>query len=314
LQQIIKINPKVTFLSSPWSPPAWMKTSNSIEGGSLIQDYYTSFANYHVKFIQAYEQLGINISYSTIQNEPQNAANFPTMLMSAEEQRDFIKGYLGPIFAQNQIKSQVLVMDHNWDMTGYVETILRDNDASKYVSGTAFHCYAGDPSAQGRIKQEFPDKDIFFTECSGGDWAPGFGNNLMWNTETLYITSIQNWARSTIHWNIVLDENHGPFIPGGCGTCRGIVTSHDDGTYNKEVEYYVIAHNSGFVDVGATRVSASSNSGDFVAMAYENPSGSGVVVVLNKSSQNRAFDLLWSGKYVTVAAPAQSVLTFTWSS
>jgi len=158
-------------------------------------------------------------------------------------------------------------------------------------------------------------KIFFFTECSGGDWAPGFGNNLLWDIETLYINSIQNWARSIIHWNIALDEKHGPFIPGGCGTCRGIVTTHADGTYTKEVEYYAIAHNSRFVDAGAARVSTNSNSGnDLVTVGYQNPSGSAVVVVLNKSGRNLSFDLNWEGKYLTFAAPAQSVVTFTWSS
>jgi len=289
-----------------------MKTGNSIEGGSLIKNLWSSFANYHVKFIQEYAKNGIPISYSTIQNEPQNSAHFPTMLMSATDQRDFIK-VLGPIFQSNNIKSKVLVMDHNWDMDNYVTTILSDAVSRKYVAGTAYHCYNGDPSAQDSIHNAYPDLDIFFTECSGGTWAPVWRDNLISQTESLYIKSVKYWSRGIIHWNIALDPKNGPFIQGGCGTCRGIVTINSDGTYRREVEYYVIGHNSKFVDVGAARIaSSSSNESSILTMAYKNPNGKIVLIVLNLSGNQINLDINWNNQYATYTAPGASVTTLVW--
>jgi len=308
------INPAMTYLASPWSPPARMKTSKSVERGNLVQQYWPSFANYHLKFLQQYASLGVKIDYLTLQNEPFNTAGFPTMYMSPTDQRDIIKQQIGPLFAKNNIDTKILVMDHNWDMADYVLTILNDAQAKSYVAGSAWHCYAGDPSAQGRVQSAHPDKDIFFTECSGGTWAPNWSDNLVWMTSTLFIGSVKNWARGVVLWNLALDQKNGPFIPGGCATCRGVVTILPNGNYSRNEEYYALAHNSKFVDVGATRVqTTSTNEGVLQGVAYKNPSGSLVAVVVNTSGQSQTFDLTWNGQYVTMPNfPPKSVVTFVW--
>jgi len=235
------------------------------------------------------------------------------MYMTPEDQRDIIKQNIGPLFAGSNTK--ILVMDHNWDMANYVLTILDDPIAKSLVAGSAWHCYAGDPSAQSNVQSKHPDKDIFFTECSGGTWAPNWGSNLVWMTQNLFIGSVQNWARGVVLWNYVLDTSNGPFVPGGCGTCRGVVTVYSNGTYTRNEEYYALGHNSKFVDVGASRIKSTSNNEQvLVGVAYKNPAGSFVTVLLNKASQTQTFDVVWQGKRVTLANfPPQSVATLLWS-
>jgi len=183
-----------------------------------------------------------------------------------------------------------------------------------YVAGTAWHCYGGNPSAQNTIHNAHPDKDMFFTECSGTTASPDFASNLVNTIDTLYVTVVNNWARGVLHWNIALDPNDGPHVPGGCGSCRGIVTIHPDGSYVREVEYYALGHNSKFVDVGAYRIgSSSSQSSTISVVSYQNPSGSFVAIVLNKSKSEQQFDLNWNNQYVSYSLPKQSVVTFMWS-
>jgi len=308
------INPKLTFLSSPWSPPAWMKSSGNIDGGSLLQQYWDSFTNYQVKFLQQYEKFGLKIDYLTIQNEPMASQTFPSMVMQAPDQRDIIKKNFGPAFAANNISTKILCLDHNWDLTNYVLTVLGDPAANSYVAGVAWHCYGGNPSAQNTIHDAHPDKDTFFTECSPeGDSSKNFGGNLINALDTLYVTTVHNWARGVLHWNIALNPDHGPHVNGGCSDCRGLLTIFSNGTYAKEPEYYSMAHNSKFVDVGAARIASTSSSGSISVISYQNPDGSFAAVVLNKSNFNQQFDLNWNNQYVTYSLPGQSVVTFTWS-
>jgi len=308
------INPQLTILSSPWSPPPWMKTNGNYDSGSLLPEFWSSFANYQMKFLQQYAKLGINVDYLTIQNEPLAAQSFPSMVMQTADQRDIIKKNFGPTFAANNISTKILVLDHNWDLAQYVLTVLGDPTTKSYVAGVAWHCYGGNPSAQNVIHDAHPDKDTFFTECSP-EKSPGreFGSALVSALDTLYVISVNNWARGVIHWNIALDPNNGPHVPGGCGECIGLLTIYPNGTYAKEPEYYSMGHNGKFVDVGAYRISSLSSSGSISVVAYQNPDGSFAVIVVNKSRANQQFDLNWNKQYVTYSLPQQSVVTFTWS-
>jgi len=241
------------------------------------------------------------------------AQTFPSMLMVAADQRDIIKKNFGPAFVSNNITTKILVLDHNWDLTDYVLTVLGDPTTNSYVAGVAWHCYKGIPSAQSTIHNAYPDKDAFFTECSPGDKPVDFGGKLIFALDTLYVDSVNNWARGVIHWNIALDPNNGPHVQGGCPVCRGLLTIYSNGTYSKEPEYYSMAHNSKFVDIGAYRISSMSSSDSISVVSYLNPNGSYVAIVLNKSLSNRQFDLNWKDQYLTYSLPQQSVVTFTWS-
>lgn len=151
-----------------------MKTNQSLQGGSLKPIWYNAYANYFVKYIKAYANYGITIDAITPQNEPLHEAGYPTMKMEASAQTEFIKNSLGPLFEAAGINTKIIAYDHNFDKPAYSISILEDNEANKYVSGTAFHAYAGDVSAMSVVHQAFPDKGLYFTEISGGNGLPTF--------------------------------------------------------------------------------------------------------------------------------------------
>ena len=160
-------NPQLLLFASPWSPPAWMKTSGQLGTGGVKPECYPAFAHYLLKFVQAYEAEGVPIHAITVQNEPQHEDRaYPTTLWTAEAQRDFIRDHLGPLFQQHQVKTLIWCWDHNWNQVDFPRTILRDPQAASFVDGTAFHLYEGTVNAQSRLRQEFPDKHVYFSEGS----------------------------------------------------------------------------------------------------------------------------------------------------
>ena len=170
MREILAVNPDITIIASPWSPPAWMKTSNSMVGGSLLRQYYGVYAGYLVKYIKTMQELGIPIYGITVQNEPEfGTATYPCMLMSAQEQNEFIRDYLGPRMAQNDLKTRIILFDHNCDSPQYPISILNDSVTRRYVDGSGFHLYKGEIEALCSVHDAHPDKNIYFTEQSGGD-------------------------------------------------------------------------------------------------------------------------------------------------
>ena len=169
LLQARKINPNLKLIATPWSAPGWMKTSGSLIGGSLNNEYFGTYANYFVKFIQAYQAAGLPIDAVTPQNEPHNVpADYPGMRMEAPQQAEWIKRELGPALSKAGLQTKIVIWDHNWDEAYYPMTVLNDPEASRYIAGTAFHGYAGEVSNQSKVKEAYPEKDIYFTESSGG--------------------------------------------------------------------------------------------------------------------------------------------------
>ncbi|EFM10096.1 Glucan endo-1,6-beta-glucosidase [Paenibacillus curdlanolyticus YK9] len=306
-------NSGLLILGTPWSAPAWMKNNQSLNGGSLQTQYYGTYANYLVKYIQAYQAQGLPIYAITPQNEPlHQTSSYPSMGMSAAEQTNFIKNNLGPAFASNGLTTKIIGYDHNWDQPGYPTTILNDAQARGYVAGSAFHCYGGDVANQTNVHNAYPDKGIWFTECSGGEWSTDFGANLKWNMSNLMIGSIRNWAKSVLLWNLALDPSHGP-TNGGCTNCRGVVTVDNSGNMKKEVEYYVLGHASKFVDSGAVRIDTNSFAGGIENVAFKNPDGSKVLIALNNSTTSNTFKVAWGSQAFTYTLPAGAVATFKWS-
>ena len=205
VQEIKASYPDVSIMATPWSAPAWMKNPESLNGGSLKQgdQYLDSLAVYFVKFIQAYGAEGVTIDFISVQNEPEHGTGgYPSMLMSSQEQTTLIRDYLGPQFATAGITTQILVLDHNWDLTAYVQDIYNDPAAAAYVAGSAWHCYAGAKDDPAIIKSQFPTKDIHFTECSGGAWDEHFGSVLGWNIQNLFIGQTRIGSRSVLLWKL----------------------------------------------------------------------------------------------------------------
>lgn len=318
LRQALQLNPAITVMGSPWTAPSWMKTSESHIGGRLKESAYQSYADYFVKFVQAYEQAGVPVALVTPQNEPEySPGNYPGMLMPVEEQARFIATALGPKLAQAGLKTRIIGYDHNWDNTNYPDRLLRDPAAAKYTAGTAFHCYGGDSSAQSTVHDAHPAKDIYFTECSGiksPDHSNTFRDTLAWHARNLVIGATRNWAKSVVLWNLALDPEGGPSM--NCRTCTGMVTVNDkDGTAEYNAEYYSLGHIAKFVRPGATRIGSNSfGKGDVENVAFRNTDGSIALVVHNGATEARAFQVNTANRRsFRHTLPAGSVATFTWT-
>jgi glucosylceramidase len=313
LKQALSLNPKLQIMASPWSPPAWMKTTDTLNGGSLNPAYYQAYANYFVNFVQAYQAQGIGISAVTVQNEPENSTtSYPSMSLSATAEANFIGNYLGPAFAAAGLKTQIFAYDHNWDDTAYPTTVLNNPQANQYIAGTAWHAYAGSPPAQSVVHNAFPSKGTYFTEISGGTWATNFASNLTWNYHNIFLGAPQNWAQTALLWNLALDQNNGPTI-GGAANCRGVVTINSlTGAVTDNVEYYAIGQSSEFVKPGALRIGSTSLSNILETVAYKNPDGSEVLLALNPASTPLTFKVSENSRFVTYTLPGQSVVTLSW--
>lgn len=310
LKEIISLNPEIKIMASPWSAPAWMKTNNSPRGGSLKPEYYAVYANYFVKYIQGMAKEGIEIDAITIQNEPENPNNNPSMLMTAAEQALFVKKHLGPAFENAGIKTRIVIFDHNCDHPNYPIDVLNDAEAKQYIDGTAFHLYIGEIEALSEVQKAHPDKNIYFTE----QWTSSegkFAGDLRWHTENLIIGATRNWSRNVLEWNLASDPQFKPHTDqGGCTMCLGALTI-DDQNITRNVSYYIIAHASKFVRPGSIRV-ASNLTTEFPNVAFITPAGKKVLIVLNDSETLKKFAIMFKNKSAQVSLAAGSVGTFIW--
>ena len=210
-------NPDLKLMASPWSAPGWMKTSDSLIGGALKPSAFGVYGDYLVKYLNAMQSEGVPIHYLSLQNEPLfTPSNYPGMSVSNADRAAFIGGFLGPKLSSSGLSTLLLEYDHNWDNTQAPLAVLSDATANPYISGVAWHCYAGDVSAQTTVRNSFPTKDVFFTECTGGNFAPNWGSNFTWYMRNLVIGAPRHWARGVLMWNLALDENFGPHLGGVC--------------------------------------------------------------------------------------------------
>jgi glucosylceramidase len=308
LKQILTINPNIKLMGSPWSAPVWMKDNGNSVGGNLLPAYYSAYAKYFVKYIQAMQAQGININAITPQNEPQNGNNNPSMVMSAAQQIDFIKNHLGPAFQAAGITTKIIIWDHNCDNPTYPITVLNDAAAKQYISGTAFHLYGGDISALSTVRSAHTDKDLYFTE----QWTSGsgsFSGDLKWHLKNVIIGSMRNWSKIALEWNLANDGGFNPHTPGGCTECKGAITL--DGTINRNVGYYIVAHVSKFVPPGSVRIN-STFPGSLQSVAFKTPEGKKVLVVLNDGTGNADFSIRFNGEKAVTSLDAGAVATYIW--
>jgi len=315
LKRALTINPRLTLMASPWSAPAWMKTSGSLVKGTLRPEAYPLFAEYFRKFIEAYAAEGVPVQLISLQNEPHfEPDNYPGMRLTPAQRALLVREHFGPLFERSGIKTQILDWDHNWDEPNSPLAVLADSGARRYLAGVAWHCYGGDVSAQSVVHDKYPEKDAYFTECSGGEWAPKFADNLVWNVRTLIIGATRNWARGVLMWNLALDEKHGPHT-GGCADCRGVVTINStDGSIVRNEEYYAFAHASRFVLPGAQRIWSSSGVEGIESVAFQNAGDRSVaLVVVNTNAQQKTFAVRVAGRAFSYTLPAGAVATFRWS-
>ncbi|KAG8915218.1 hypothetical protein FRC02_004617 [Tulasnella sp. 418] len=245
LNDIKGIQPGIKLYILPWSPPAWMKDSNNIRGGSLKSEHATTYANYLLKSVQGFNAKGFRPYAVSLQNEPGHSdGSYPTATLSSSLAAS-IGTTLRTLLNNNGFSGvKLLGYDHNWDNLAYPNDVI--NRAASSFNGIAFHCYGGNVGGQTTFHNAYPNEEIHFTECAGTNGSDWWGD-IKWNMDNLIIGAVQNWARSVIFWNLVLDPNGNPKFPGtgSCGGpgCRGVATVNGNSvSYNQE--WYVLAHGS----------------------------------------------------------------------
>jgi glucosylceramidase len=307
------------FYVSPWSPPAWMKDNNTmLQGGKLLPQFRQSWANYYVKFIQAYEAKGIPVWGLTVQNEPMAKQTWESCIFTAEEERDFIREYLGPTLHKNNMQDKKLIAwDHNRDLIYQrATTLLSDPAAAKYIWGIGFHWYetwtGGGMQFDNlrRVHEAFPDKSLIFTEgcverfemARVTEWMLGerYGRSMIndFNCGTVAWTD----------WNILLDERGGPNHVGNF--CFAPV--HADTQTGKLIytnSYYYLGHFSKFIRPGAKRIICSSSREKLLTTAFLNPDGKIAVVVMNTSDEKLSYNLWIAGNAVETTSLPHSITT-----
>ena len=331
-KQALAINPRLTILGSPWSAPAWMKTSDHLVQGTIKPESYPAFAQYLGRYVDAYRAEGIPIHALTLQNEPHyEPKNYPGMRFEPAERAKFIGQYLGPLLAKQPSKVQIWEWDHNWDEPESPTAALADPLAAKYIDAVAWHCYLGDVANQSVVHDAHPEKDVYMTECSPlrrawfttckaqGDKCPdsqsavNWADTLEYFVRTEIIDTTRNWARGVQLWNLALDENHGP-RSGGCEVCRGVVTvDSGTGAISRGVEYYTLAHASRFVRPGAVRIASDSDRDGIHTVAFQNADdGSVALIAVNAAKQPRTFAVRAQRRSFSYTLAPGSVATFTW--
>ncbi|MGB9436270.1 MAG: hypothetical protein WBQ89_28730, partial [Candidatus Acidiferrum sp.] len=251
LKEILAIEPGIKILGSPWSAPAWMKTNDDVKGGELKPEYYGAFAKYFVKYIKAMRAEGITIDAITVENEPLNPKNTPSMVVFAKEEDAIIAHDLGPAFQKAGIRTKILLYDHNPDVLSYPLSILGDPGASKYVDGTAFHLYGGDASLLTQVHDAYPNKNLYLTEQSVTERRSEGPLGIAEPVRGVMIGAMRNWCRNVLLWNLAADPQNGPHTNnGGCTGCSGAITLNGD-SVTKNVAYYVLEHFSQFVPPGS---------------------------------------------------------------
>jgi glucosylceramidase len=336
LRQVLALNPGVKILGSPWSAPPWMKTNGNVRGGSLKPECYDVYARYLVKYVEAMKREGVVIDAITVQNEPLNSRNTPSLQMLPAEQAALIGKHVGPAFRAAGLATKILLFDHNLDRIDYPLTALRDAETSRYLDGTAFHHYGGDFSAMSLLHDARPDKQLYFTEQMVVE-PPGRPTiEIVPPVERLIIGAPRHWSRNVLLWNLAADPNNDPHTDnGGCSMCQGALTLDGD-RVTRNLAYYTVAHASRFVPpgsvrvastdrddrtllvtedeerTGAVRVGIADTSGVLSNVAFRTPGGKLVLIVANDSSDRRSVRVQHRGRYASVPIDPGAVATLVW--
>lgn len=312
VRQALALNPDLKVMATPWSAPGWMKTSGSMIKGELKPEFYPVYADYLQRYIEAASAQGVPTDYLSIQNEPDfEPDTYPGMRWGPQGRASFIGQHLGPRLRAAGIETDILDWDHNWDQPEQPLEVLSDPEAQAFVAGVAWHCYAGDVSAQTHVHDAHPGLSTFFTECSGGGWNPDFSDSFVWMMKNLIIGSTKGWASGVLMWNLALDESDGPHS-GGCGDCRGVVTIDSrTGAVKRNQEYYAFGHASRFVHAGAHRVGLV-EAGGLIGVAFLNPNGERVLLVLNDGPETVTFGIQDGGWQALAVLPPRSAATYVW--
>jgi glucosylceramidase len=304
---------KINLFASPWSPPAWMKTNGQMnQGGKLLPEYRQAWADYYVRYIQEYAKEGITIWGLTVQNEPAATQTWDSCVYTAEDERDFVRDYLGPTLEKAGLGHiKVIIWDHNRDkMYERAKVVLDDPQASKYVWGVGFHWYCGDYFDNVQLTHDvYPDKALIFTEgCQEG--GPKIGS---WALGEKYARSIiqdfNRWTAAWVDWNLILDETGGPNHVGNFCSAP-IIADTKTGAILYQSSYFYIGHFARFIRPGARRVACANSDRNLEATAFLNTDGTVAVVGMNRTDDPIDFLLKIEGIQAAVSIPAHGIKTF----
>ena len=311
IKDALKYNKDITFFSSPWSPPAYMKDTNMMnQGGKLLPEYYETWANYYVKYIEALKAEGINISAITVQNEPKAVQTWDSCVYTAEEERDFVKNYLGK--KMKDIGVKIMFWDHNKErVMDRAMVMLEDKEAAQYIDAIAVHWYSGDHFGQlDMFNKMYPDKKIVFSE---GCQEYSLGKVDSWSIGERYaydmIGNFNNYLTAFTDWNLILDEKGGPNHVGNFCDAPIMVDTRTDEVHVHN-SYYYIGHFSKYIEKGAKRIGSSCFTRDIAVAAFKNPDGKIVVVVLNDKDDDIEYNIRINDTVSKVKSEAHSIATY----
>ena len=307
LREILAIRPDLTLMASPWTAPSWMKSNQDSRGGSLLPAWHPVYARYLVRYLRTMREEGVLVGLLTVQNEPLNPDNNPSMFMSAEDQRAFIRDHLGPAIRSSGLATRIVCYDHNADRPDYPLSILADPVAKRYVHGTAFHLYGGRIGDIRQVLDAHPDRALYFTEQWIG--APGdFAGDLGWHVAEVLVGSIRNGCRAVLEWNLAADPRQRPHTDrGGCERCLGALTVDGDNV-DPNTSCYIIAHASRFVPPGSFHVHSTASE-SLPNVAFVTPARDLVLIVLNRTRTTRTFRVEAPGRGFQAALDRGAVAT-----
>jgi glucosylceramidase len=328
LKDALALNPQIKLLGSPWSPPAWMKTNGQLEGitpqekaagatNRLRPEMFDTYAEYFVRFVEAYRDHGLTIWGVTLQNEPQfDAARYPCLRMDEADQIRLVAA-LGPKLRARGLDTRIFIHDHNWvlhpndrkpvggdqklDPLDSVTAILADPAAGPHIAGTAWHGYSGDDRQMAHVydtlRQRFPDRDLLFTELSGwGRHRGPWWGDLAWGLARPWLGGFLHGQTMALEWNLALDDRFGPSLRDdseglGLATIAGLDApdAHAPVTVTYQREFYAMAQVSRAARPGWTRIQATTDAQALDVLAFTAPDRSQCsLVVFNRSAEPRS--------------------------
>jgi glucosylceramidase len=310
LSEARALNPGLFLFGSPWSPPGWMKDNGSMLGGCMRHTYMPSYAKYFVRFLRDYEAAGVPVQAVTVQNEvdADQQGLMPACFWPQDYEADFVRLHLGPEFERSGVKTQIWIIDHNYNLWGRAIAELETEDVRKYTNAVAWHGYTGEPEWMSRVQNAFPGLEMHWTEGSPDHNDPEYMKCWVPWAEK-FTTILRNSCRSVTGWSFATDENGKPNI--GPYPCGGMITidSKTHAIYHSG-QFWAMGHFARFVKRGAVRVDSDGSSKDLSHVAFRNPDGS-LVLILTNAGAPRTTELRLKDRVATVSLPANSVVTVT---
>ena len=312
IREARQVNPDLFLFSAPWSPPGWMKFNNSMLGGSMRRFYLPTYAQYFLKFLQAYSAEGVAIQAVTSQNEldTDQDGRMPACIWPQEYEIQFIRDHLGPLLEKSGAPTKIWLLDHNYNLWGRVVDCLEDEKLRKYSSSVAWHGYYGTPDMMSKAHAAFPEAEMHWTE-GGPDYTDAGYLNDWCKWGRIFSDVLRNWCRSITTWNLALDEvgkpNIGPF------PCGGVVSIHSQTKeITRSAQFWGLAHFSRAIRRGAHRFDTQSAATDLQHVAVENPDGQRVLIMTNAGAA-RTIDLRLGNMSAPVTLKANSLTTLAWT-